>query len=95
MLDALRAVASEVGRPPAQVALAWAMGRPGVTSLLLGASRPEQVHDNLASLDLTLTPDQRRTLDDVSRPEAPQLYSIFSGGMNRAVFGGATVQGWE
>ena len=38
VLDALKAVAAEVNRPPAQVALAWASARPGVTSLLLGAS---------------------------------------------------------
>ena len=37
-LDALKAVAEEVGRPMAQVALAWVLSRPGVTSTLIGAS---------------------------------------------------------
>lgn len=45
-LDALRSVAAEVDRPMAQVALAWASAQPGITALLLGASKLEQLHDN-------------------------------------------------
>ena len=92
VLDALKAVAAEVDRPPAQVALAWVSAQPGVTSLLLGASKLEQLRDNLASLDVSLTPEQLRTLNEVSEPEAA---NFFTNGLKRIVFGGATVQGWR
>ncbi len=48
------------------VALAWVTQRPGVSSVLIGASRPDQVHANVASLDVTLSDDQRARLDAVS-----------------------------
>ena len=92
VLDALKAVAAEVDRPPAQVALAWVSAQPGVTSLLLGASRLEQLRDNLAPLDVSLTPEQLRTLGEVGAPEAA---NFFTDGLKRIVFGGATVQGWR
>ena len=43
ILDALRSVAAEMGRPPASVALAWAAMQPGITSTIIGASKPEQL----------------------------------------------------
>ena len=43
VVDVLRAVAEEVGRPMAQVALSWVARRPGVSSVLVGVSRPECV----------------------------------------------------
>ncbi len=48
VVDALRSVADEVGRSMAEVALAWVASRPGVSSVLIGASRPEQM---MAMLD--------------------------------------------
>jgi aryl-alcohol dehydrogenase (NADP+) len=48
------AVARERGIKPAQVALAWLLGRPGVTALVLGATRPEHVEEAIASLDVAL-----------------------------------------
>ena len=96
ILDALRAVSAEVGRPPAQVALAWLAGRPGVAAPMLGASRVEQLRDNVAALDVRLTPDQRQALDAASAPEPAFPYPIFAADVNRgAVFGGATVEGWR
>ena len=87
ILDVLRSVSQEVGRPMAQVALAWVAGRPGVASVLIGASRPEQVHENLAALDLELAPEHRRALDDASAPEPAYPYAIFEPDINRMVFG--------
>ncbi len=92
VLDALKAVAAEVDRPPAQVALAWASAQPGVTSLLLGASKLEQLHDNLSSMDISLSTEQLDTLDEASALESAQF---FSDGLKRVVFGGATVEGWR
>jgi aryl-alcohol dehydrogenase-like predicted oxidoreductase len=52
----------------AQVALAYMLGRPGVTSLVIGARTQEQLADNLAAANLKLTPEERQRLDQVSAP---------------------------
>jgi aryl-alcohol dehydrogenase-like predicted oxidoreductase len=54
---------------PAQVALAWLLGRPAVTSLIIGARTDEQLRDNLAAADLVLAADERAALDKVSAPQ--------------------------
>lgn len=95
VLDALRPVAAEAGRPMAQVALAWAAARPGITALILGASRLDQLRDNLAALDVVLSPDQTAALDRASAPDPMFPYAIFSDAVNRGIFGGASVQGWR
>jgi aryl-alcohol dehydrogenase-like predicted oxidoreductase len=56
----------------AQVALAWLRDRPGVTSLIIGARTEEQLADNLAADDLTLSSGERSRLEALSRP--PLLY---------------------
>lgn len=89
-LDALRAVAGELGRPPAQVALAWVLAQPGVTAPIFGASRPEQVEDALAALEITLGAEHRRILDAAAGPEAFPPAQI-----RRMIFGGARVTGWD
>lgn len=94
ILNALRAMATPIERPLAQVALAWVLAQPGVTSPILGASKVEQLHDNLASLDLRLTPEQLRLLDEASALDATFPYNIFTPEINRGIFGGHTVQGW-
>ncbi len=95
VLDVLRTVAEQVDRPPAQVALAWAASQPGVTTLTLGASRPDQLHDNLAALELSLTAEQLQALDQVSALALAFPYGILTPGANRMIFGGAAVQGWR
>ena len=95
VLDALRGVAAEAGTTPARAALAWALGRPGVSSLLIGASRSEQLHDNLAALQVALNPAQTRTLDAASALDAAFPHSGFTAQIRRAIFGGAAVQGWD
>ena len=94
LLDALRHVAAELGRPPAEVALAWTVARPGVSALLLGASRPEQLHANLAALAITLAPRQLTALDEASAPAPMFPYAAFSAGVRRSVFGGTDVAAW-
>jgi aryl-alcohol dehydrogenase-like predicted oxidoreductase len=54
---------------PAQVAIAWLLGRPAVTSVIVGARTDEQLRDNLGAASLSLTPDEREALDKVSMPE--------------------------
>ncbi|RAK70730.1 aldo/keto reductase [Hymenobacter edaphi] len=95
VLEVLRAVAAELDRPPAQVALAWTLAQPGISAPILGASRPAQLHDNLAALTLALSPEQLRRLGEVSAPAPTYPYPIFAPDINRHIFGGATVQGWQ
>ena len=68
----LVAVADERGVSGAQVALAWLLGRPGVTSVITGGRSQEQFEDNLRAAELKLSAEERARLDAVSRP--PLLY---------------------
>ncbi len=68
-IEVLVDVADGHGASPAQVALAWLLGRPAVTSLIIGARTEEQLRDNLGAADLTLTADEHEALDKVSAPE--------------------------
>lgn len=94
IVDELRAVAGEVGRPMAQVALAWVASRPGVSSVLMGASRPEQVMENAGSLDVALSPDQQARLDAAGALPTLNPYFIFQ--MPREqIFGGGSIRPWS
>jgi len=66
VIEAAVEIGAAHGVSAAQVALAWLLGRPGVTSLVIGARTDEQLADNLGAADLVLTEDERRRLDDVS-----------------------------
>jgi len=60
------AVAAELERSPAQVALAWTLLNPAVTSTIIGVRTPEQLADNLAALEVELSAEQRTRLAAVS-----------------------------
>ncbi|WP_236841708.1 aldo/keto reductase [Bosea sp. PAMC 26642] len=94
IVDAVRLVAKDIGQSPARVALAWVIGRPGVSSTLMGVSRPDQIADNAAALDVDLSPEHRATLDAASASAEPRmLYSLFTPALRRqVVFGGSSVQ---
>ncbi|MGW5646075.1 aldo/keto reductase [Saccharopolyspora sp. NPDC003752] len=62
-------IAEEVGRTPAQVAYAWLRSRPGIIVPIVGATRQEQLRDNLGSLELELEAAHLDRLDEVSRVE--------------------------
>jgi aryl-alcohol dehydrogenase-like predicted oxidoreductase len=72
IVDALVEVADGRGVSGAQVALAWLLGRPAVSTLVIGARTSEQLRENLAAAELTLSDDERRRLDEASEP--PLLY---------------------
>ncbi len=76
IVDVLARIATEAGRTPAQVALAWMLQRRLVTTALIGARTPEQLRDNLAAGDRPLSEAQLAALDRVSRQEAPYPYSF-------------------
>jgi aryl-alcohol dehydrogenase-like predicted oxidoreductase len=93
VIDALNAVARDIGATSAQVALAWLRGRPGITSTVIGARRIDQFETNIGSLDVTLSDAQRAALDEVSVPTLN-----FPAENNRLLapnlqFAGATVDG--
>ncbi len=64
-LDAVTALASERGVAPAQIALAWMLHKPGITSPIIGASKMPHLEQALAALDISLS------ADDMARLEAP------------------------
>ena len=72
IVEVLVEIGESHGVSAAQVALAWSLGRQGVASAIIGARTDEQLMDNLASADLTLSDDERKKLDRVSTP--PLLY---------------------
>jgi aryl-alcohol dehydrogenase-like predicted oxidoreductase len=65
--DEVQALAKEINRPPAQVALAWLLRQPGVTSPILGVRTLDQLRDNLACLTIDLSLAHLQRLDDISR----------------------------
>ncbi len=66
VLEALGKVAEGHGVSVARVALAWLLHQPVVTSVILGAKRPEQLEDNLGAAELALTPKDLALLDAAS-----------------------------
>ena len=71
-IEVLIEIAEARGVSPAQVALAWLLGRPGVTSVIIGARTEEQLADNLAAASLELSAEETARLELVSRP--PLIY---------------------
>lgn len=67
--EAVRVLASEIGRTPSQVALAWLRQQPGNVIPILGARRVDQIRDNLGCLDLALSEAQLQRLHEASRIE--------------------------
>lgn len=66
VVDALEAVAKEVGKTVPQVAINWLLQRPTVANIIIGARNERQLKDNLASVGWNLTPAQVATLDAAS-----------------------------
>lgn len=66
--EAVRAVAEEMGTTAPKVALQWLIRNPLVTSAIAGARTTEQLADNLGAVDLTLSPEALRRLDEASAP---------------------------
>ena len=94
VLDALRIVAAEIDRPPAQVALAWLMAQPGVSATVIGASRLEQLASNLAATGLALTEEQKDRLSAASRPVPGFTAGLAAPAIRRMIYGGNEVSGW-
>jgi aryl-alcohol dehydrogenase-like predicted oxidoreductase len=62
-LDKIRPIAEESGKTIAQLAIAWVIQRPGITSALCGAKRPEQIRETAVAMEWTLTEEQLARID--------------------------------
>ncbi|MGC9953415.1 MAG: aldo/keto reductase [Rhizomicrobium sp.] len=69
IVDALREIGKPKGASPARVALSWVLSKPFVTSVIVGAKTVEQLEDNLAASELTLSPGEIKQLDELSALE--------------------------
>lgn len=83
VLDALFAVAEEVDKTPAQIAIRWLIQRPFVTAPIVGARTLEQLHANLGAVGWELTHTQMDTLNEASAVEAPYPYDFINDASER------------
>ncbi len=89
VVAAVKTVSDEIGRSMAQVALAWLRYRPVPVIPIIGARKLSQLQDNLASLDLTFSAEQLKTLDEASRIELGFPHDMYAREMVRAIaYGG-------
>jgi aryl-alcohol dehydrogenase-like predicted oxidoreductase len=70
----LCAIAQTLEATPAQVALAWLLGRDATCTVIVGARNEQQLEDNLHASEIALTPEQRTSLDRMSQPPDPYPY---------------------
>lgn len=73
ILDVMKPIAEAKGVSVAQIALAWLLHQPAVTTVIIGANNTHQLSDNLNSVDVELTTEELEKLDEVSQltPEYP------------------------
>jgi len=92
--ETVKKIAEAIGRTPAQVALNWLLRRDGVTSIILGARKVEQLDDNLACLDFTLGDEHLKQLDEVSAidPGFPHTFLV-GGAVGNFVTAGTEIEG--
>jgi aryl-alcohol dehydrogenase-like predicted oxidoreductase len=81
ILEAMAPIAKAHECSAARVSLAWLLAKRVVTSVIIGAKRPDQLQDNLAAVELTLTQEELKRLDEVSAlpPEYPGWMFSFQG----------------
>jgi aryl-alcohol dehydrogenase-like predicted oxidoreductase len=92
VIEELTATAKALDTTVSRVALAWVQARPGVTSTILGASSLAQLDDNLAAIDLRLSPEQTRKLDALTKPKL-NFPADFAGFAPMIYSGGTTING--
>jgi aryl-alcohol dehydrogenase-like predicted oxidoreductase len=93
VIDAVAAIADELGTTSAAVALAWLRAREGTVIPILGARRVDHLHANLAALDVPLTPAHLHTLDEISAPVLDYPAPLHGALRAMLQFAGTTVDG--
>ena len=71
VVETLKQVAGQHDASPARVALAWVLGRPAVSSVIIAARKVDQLEDNIRAVDLRLSDDEVQLLDAASDPGVP------------------------
>lgn len=73
IIDVMQSIAQQKGISVAQLALAWLLHQPAVTTVIIGAKKTEQLEDNLKAIEVKLTQEELQKLDEVSKlqPEYP------------------------
>ncbi len=71
VLDVLVEIAKKREVSPSQMALAWILANDAVSSVIIGARKMSQLDDNLKAVDITLSPDEMKALDDISKIPLP------------------------
>ena len=71
VVDVLKEVAVRHGATPSRVALAWVLGRPAVSSVIVAPRKPEHLEDNILAADLQLSAEDVHRLDAASDPGVP------------------------
>jgi aryl-alcohol dehydrogenase-like predicted oxidoreductase len=89
VLDALQSVSKQTGRSKAQIALAWLRYRPVPVIPIIGARKIGQLQDNIASIEVSLTPEQVALLDEASKIDLGFPHDLYAREMARMfVYGG-------
>jgi aryl-alcohol dehydrogenase-like predicted oxidoreductase len=87
----LEQVAQNLDRSMAQVAVNWTANRPGIASVIIGASKQAQLEDNLKALEFEIPAELANRLEAVSRPETQFPYSFFDNEIQGMIHGGVAV----
>ena len=91
IVSELEQVAKELGRSMAQVAVNWTTNRPGIASVIVGATKLSQLEDNLKALEFEIPTELANRLELVSRPDSQFPYSFFSSEIQGMIHGGVAV----
>ncbi|GLQ46341.1 aldo/keto reductase [Dyella lipolytica] len=91
IVAALEQVAKESGHSMAAVALNWVATQPGIASVIIGATKLEQLDANLAALSFELPTELRARLDAASAPDKPFPYYMFADIQQTRLHGGVAV----
>ena len=94
ILDVVLDVAKQINKSPAQVALNWSATQPGITSTIIGASKPVQLEENLRCVEFDIPQELRKQLDEVSALEPGHPYLFFNPEMQGMISGETSVYPW-
>ena len=94
VVDVLSGVSTELGKPPAQVALNWVSPKRGITSTIVGATRLPQLEDNLAALDFTIPAEFRRRLYEATALDPAHPDVFFQPALQDMITHGVQMEAW-
>ena len=67
-------IAASHKRTPSQIAMAWCLAQPGITSVITGADSPKRVHENCAAVEINLLPEELERLDRISEGQRLEIH---------------------